>query len=79
MQKFSLQITVKELVQCTSNFIHTVSRMKVNNCVFIIGFGSEAVEVTYQDHLFILKIFVSFAGGVKRAHEDESKDELMDT
>ena len=53
--------------------------MKVNNCVFIIGFGSEAVEVTYQDHLFILEIFVLFAGGVKRAHEDESKDELMDT
>lgn len=53
--------------------------MKVNNCVFIIVFGSEAVEVTHQDHLFILKIFVSFAGGVKRAHEDESKDELMDS
>ena len=38
------------------NFIHNSLkkvRMKVNNCVFIIGFESEAVEVTYQDHLLI--------------------------
>lgn len=85
-------ISRKLIVQCTSNVeqvtlkwsLHEISfilsqKGRDKNCVFITGFGSEAVEVTYEDHLLVLKIFVSFAGGVKRAHEDESKDELMDT
>lgn len=85
-------ISRKLIVQCTSNVeevtlkwsLHEISfilsqKGRDKNCVFITGFGSEAVEATYEDHLLVLKIFVSFVGGVKRAHEDESKDELMDT
>ena len=60
MQKFIFQITVTGNVEEVAlkwshleiSFIQSQKGrdIKVNNCVFVIGFGSEAVEVTYQDH-----------------------------